>query len=235
MFGLLTVGAAQPAAAGQLLIASGGVNAQVEMSSLASLRYSTVVRQQFDFSCGSAALATLLAYHYDRPTSEQDAFSAMWAIGDQDRIRNLGFSLFEMKAYIESIGLLADGFKLSLDRVAEIGVPGIALIDDSGYKHFVVVKGLTKRDVLIGDPARGLRVVPRKQFTQKWDGTIFFIRSDLTTGKENFNKNDDWRFAPGAPFDLAREGLIGLQASTLQQTRPSWSGFSATSLLREAF
>ncbi|MBI1393757.1 MAG: peptidase C39 [Alphaproteobacteria bacterium] len=231
---LVAAGVGAPSAsAEQLLIATGNVNAQIDIASLASLRYATVVRQQYDFSCGSAALATLLTYHYGRETSEQDAFTAMWEIGDQDRIRQLGFSLFEMKAYIESLGLLADGFNLSLDRVAEIGVPGIALIDDSGYKHFVVIKGVTKRNVLVGDSAKGLRVVPRQRFADKWDGTIFFIRSDLETGKANFNKADDWRYAPGAPFDRARDSLVGLQASTLQQTRPSWSGFSATSLFGE--
>ena len=90
---------------------------------MAELKFNNVVRQQYDYSCGSAALATLLTYHYDRPITETDAFRSMWEVGDQERIKQLGFSLFEMKTYLERIGLKADGFRLTLDRVKEIGVP----------------------------------------------------------------------------------------------------------------
>ena len=40
----------------------------------------------------------------------------------QERIKKLGFSLLEMKQYLEGQGMKADGFKLTLDRIAEIVV-----------------------------------------------------------------------------------------------------------------
>ena len=219
-----------PAHADNLFIASGGVNARVDVASMADQKFETIVRQQFDFSCGSAALATLLTYHYDRNTSETDAFEAMWEVGDQDRIRELGFSLLEMKRYLEQLDLLADGFQLSLDRIQEIGVPGIALIDVKGYKHFVVIKGITDRTVLVGDPSTGIKARPRSEFEKIWDGVILFIRSDVQRGKANFNKTDDWRLAPSGPFDRATD-VESLQSVALHQTRTSFSGFSISTAL----
>jgi predicted double-glycine peptidase len=219
---------AAPAMAGDVVLAAGGANGRLKVQSLAERKFATVIRQQFDFSCGSAAIATLLTHHYGRTVSETDAFRAMWAVGDQERIRKLGFSLLEMKNYLESISLKADGYRVTLDRVAEIGVPGIALINDDGYKHFVVVKGVGPRRVLIGDPSRGIASVPRKRFEERWDGTILYVRSEVERGKSNFNSRKDWRLTPSSPLDRPLDAEP-LQSVLLSQTRSSFSGFSITS------
>ncbi|WDI31495.1 C39 family peptidase [Hyphococcus flavus] len=225
-----SLGAPTPALASDLLVNSGGAMARIKVASMVERKFSTVVRQQYDFSCGSAALATLLTHHYQRPTTETDAFQAMWDVGDQNRIRELGFSLLEMKRYLESINLKADGFSLTLDRVQEIGVPGIALVDVRGYKHFVVVKGITDRVVLVGDPSTGVTSMPRHIFEERWDGTILFIRSEVLVGKANFNRVADWRLTPTSPYDRARDDE-SLQSLHLHQTRPSFSGISIGTLV----
>ena len=214
-----------PVAAGDIDMFVGGTSPRVKVVSMAERKYQNVVRQQYDFSCGSAALATLLTYHYGRPTSETEAFRAMWEVGDQKRIREMGFSLLEMKRYLESTGLKADGFVLTLDRIQEIGVPGIALVEVRGYKHFVVVKGITEEVVLIGDPSSGVISLPRNVFAERWDGPILFIRSDVVRGKASFNQLADWRLAPSAPHDRAMD-VESLQSLSINQTRPSTSGFT---------
>ena len=222
--GLVSAGAAH--AQGGAFYFAGGANIQMPLESIEKRKFSTVVRQQFDFSCGSAALATLLTHHYNRRTVETEAFRAMWEAGDQTRIRELGFSLFEMKSYLESIGLLADGFKVTTDRLADIGVPGIALINDRGYRHFVVVKGITRKSILLGDPSKGLMSISRRRFEKIWDGTILYIRSDLSTGKNSFNRVSEWKLSPSAP---ARDDPLeyeSLEEQVLSQTRPSFSGFT---------
>ena len=216
---------AAPAVAGDLFFITGGAAPRLDVASMAERKFSRVIRQHYDYSCGSATLATLLTYHYGRPTSETDAFQAMWAVGDQDRIRQYGFSLMEMKRYLESIDLKADGFKVTLDRIQEIGIPGIALIDVKGYRHFVVIKGVTDKTVLIGDPSVGVVSKPRSLFEKRWDGVILYIRSDVQRGKANFNRVEDWRLTPSAPADRALE-TESLQSLLLNQTRPSFSGFS---------
>lgn len=211
--------------AGDLFFSAGGAFPRVQVTSMADRKFETVIRQQYDFSCGSAALATLLTHHYKRPTTEADAFTAMWNVGDQERIRELGFSLLEMKRYLEALNLVADGFVLTLDRIQEIGVPGIALIEVNGYRHFVVIKGVTKRNVLVGDPSAGVISMPRDVFSKRWDGTILFVRSEVRLGKANFNRIEDWRLAPTAPHDRAMD-MESLQSISINQTRPSFSGFT---------
>ncbi len=213
-----------PASAGDIFVNIGGASTRVNVKSMADRKFQRVVNQQYDFSCGSAALATLLTYHYDRDTTEVDAFQKMWAVGDQARIRELGFSLLEMKKYVESINLKADGFQVTLDRVQEIGVPGIALIEVRGYRHFVVIKGITDKTVLVGDPSTGIASLPRSEFEKRWDGVILFIRSDVVRGKANFNNLKDWRLTPASPYDRALD-TESLQTHLLNQTRLSSSGF----------
>ena len=216
---------APPPANADVFAMAGGADARVNVVSMKARKFESVIPQQYDFSCGSAALATLLTFHYDRATSETDAFRAMWEVGDQERIRQLGFSLFEMKSYLESTGLKADGFKLTLGRVQEIGVPGIALINVKGYRHFVVIKGITDKKVVYGDPSRGVISQKREEFEKIWDGVILFIRSDVARGKNNFNKREDWKLAPIGPNDRALDRET-LQNITLTQTRSLFSGFS---------
>ncbi len=213
-----------PAHAGDLLAFAAGAPHRISVMSVKERKFATVVRQQFDFSCGSAAIATLLTHHYGRATNEQDAFLAMWSVGDQARIKEVGFSLLEMKRFVESIGLRADGFTMSLERVAEIGIPGVALIDEDGYRHFVVIKGVAGGKILVGDPARGLRTMTPKRFKSLWDGTILFVRSDVEKGKANFNHDRDWTLTPNGPASRALDGEP-LQAAHLEQTRAYFSGF----------
>ncbi|RYF14189.1 MAG: peptidase C39, partial [Oxalobacteraceae bacterium] len=52
---------------GSVVNFSSSLNFTAPVTSLIGRRFETVVRQQYDFSCGSAALATLLRYHYDDP------------------------------------------------------------------------------------------------------------------------------------------------------------------------
>ena len=194
--------APQTAKAEDFNLFSGGGFANVPIMSLVERRFQRIVRQQYDYSCGSAALATLLSYHYGRPTTEQDAFTAMWAVGDKQRITQVGFSLAEMKAYLETIGYRADGFRFTLDRVEQLGIPGIALINVNGYKHFVVVKGLNDRIVVYGDPAAGMKTMARRDFEKIWaDGIFFLIRSNVDEGKSGFNQVADWKVSPLAPVE----------------------------------
>jgi predicted double-glycine peptidase len=173
--------------------------------------FRTTHRQQFDFSCGSAALATLLTYHYGRPVDEATVFQAMFNVGDQAQIRAQGFSLLDMKRYLETAGFRADGVQVSLDELAHVGVPAIALVSDNGYRHFVVVKGLRGDRLLVGDPALGTRILTREQFNAVWVGGIFFvIRSHRDQAR--FNALEDWNSRLVAPLatGVMREGLGSL-------------------------
>jgi predicted double-glycine peptidase len=183
----------------------------VPVKSLREARFASMIRQQYDFSCGSAALSTLLTYHYRFPVSEEVVFEAMYALGDQDKIKQEGFSLLDMKRYLDAHGYAADGYEASLDKLATAGIPAIVLINDHGYNHFVVVKGLKDRRVLLGDPSGGTRAVTREAFEAMWvNGILFVINSHRDVAL--FNQPGDWRIDVRAPLaqGVSREGVAGL-------------------------
>jgi len=189
----------------ELPIQSGGAFS-VPVASLKELRFRTTLRQQNDFSCGSAAVATLLTYHYAYPVNEQTIFRAMYERGDQAKIRKEGFSLLDMKSYLEAQGFQADGFVAELEQLSAAKIPGIALIKEQGYNHFVVIKGLRNGRVLVGDPSAGTRVMPVDRFKTLWSNHILFVIRNKTD-VAMFNTSADWRVAPVAsPGDAIYHG-----------------------------
>lgn len=210
----LAIAVAAPARAGSVAVSVAGAGVSVPVVSLKEAKFTTVVRQRYDFSCGSAAVATLLTHHYGRPTTEEQAFAAMFNVGNQAEIRQHGFSLLDVRNFLQLNGIRADGFRIGLDDVGKVGIPAITLVTVKGYKHFVVVKGLTDTEVLVGDPALGLRVMPREQFEAASDGVFFLVRDDIPTARTTFNRESEWGTRGKGPLSAAME-TRGLASFTL--------------------
>lgn len=188
-----------PAQAADFILEGGGGYYNIKTRTLLDSRYYHVVRQKYDFSCGSAALATLLTYSYQQPSDEQKIIKSMYEAGDKEKISHEGFSLLDMKNYLKKIGFHANGYKASLDKLRSVGIPAIALIKRKGYMHFVVVQGVEGDRVLLGDPALGKKIVDRKEFEQQWDNHILFIVEDnVSYAHTMFNSQAAWHVkAPG--------------------------------------
>lgn len=186
-----------PAPAPALELAVGG-RVNVPVTSLKDIKFQRTTRQQYDYSCGAAALATLLTHHYGVPTPEQDVFQQMYANGDKPKIHKEGFSLLDMQRFLATRGFRADGFKLPIEKLISEKLPAIVLITDRGFNHFVVVKGSEDGRILIGDPSTGNRVVSMERFQEIWRNKILFV---VHSHKDNvaFNTPEDWRGAPRAP------------------------------------
>jgi predicted double-glycine peptidase len=183
----------------------------VPVVSMRQARWASTLLQQFDFSCGSAALATLLTHHYGHPMTEQAVFEHMYDRGDQAKIQREGFSLLDMKRLLSTLGYEADGFEQPLEQLSAAGLPAIVLINEKGYFHFVVVKGLQADRVLIGDPAVGTRAVSRQAFDASWQNRILFVVHNRMEAAR-FNLPADWRVAQRAPLrdSLHRDGAAGI-------------------------
>src|SRR5512141_2227540 len=102
---------------------AGGGNYNVPVTTFLERRFQTVYRQQFDFSCGSAALASLLTFHYEDVVTEQSVFVDMYKNGNQQKIQQQGFSLLDIKRYLERKGYRSDGFKINLDQLVIANAP----------------------------------------------------------------------------------------------------------------
>lgn len=171
----------------------------LHLTTLKEAKFRNTIRQKYDFSCGSAAVATLLTYQYGYPVNEQVAFEQMYAHGNRAKINKEGFSLLDIKRFLQANGFQADGFHAPLEKLQQEHLPAIVLIEEKGYHHFVVIKGLAYGRVLIGDPALGTRSIPRDRFDQLWKNKLLFViynRRDLA----RFNTVSDWKAAPYAPL-----------------------------------
>jgi uncharacterized protein len=188
----------------------GGGDLVMPITSIRQARLAGTLLQQYDFSCGSAAVATLLTHHYGYPMSEATVFDYMFKNGDQKKIRTQGFSLLDMKRFLQAHGFEADGFEQPLDKLTEAKVPAIVLINENGYHHFVVVKGLRGERVLIGDPANGTRAVSRAQFMASWQSALLFVVHNRMESAR-FNLASDWQAVPQAPLaaGVNRDSLSG--------------------------
>jgi predicted double-glycine peptidase len=213
---LLALCQAEPASAIDLALP--GTRFTVPAGSIKEIRFRNTIRQQYDFSCGSAALATLLTHHYGYPVSEQQVFEQMYLHGDQRKIRREGFSLLDMQRFLAARGFRADGFQLPLQKLVDARLPAIVLMSDKGYHHFVVVKAIDGERVLVGDPSSGARAMTRDGFEKMWSSKLLFVIHGFP-GAASFNHLADWRAAPGAPLaDAVRRDALG--ALTLPKLGP---------------
>ncbi|WP_422345779.1 C39 family peptidase [Parasphingorhabdus sp.] len=180
---------------------SSGGDYYVNVMTWWDIPFRSVIRQRYDFSCGSAAIATLLTYHYERPTSERTPFKAMWDLGDKEEIKKVGFSMLDMRNYLKSIGYRAEGFKLKPGQLIQVKRPVIVLLDIDGFKHFVVVKGQTKDQVLVGDSVLGINKYSYEDFHKYWNGIALAIVDGPITKRPAYNLAGDWNPWSTAPTD----------------------------------
>ncbi|WP_040890733.1 C39 family peptidase [Vibrio ezurae] len=191
-------------------------NYSVPVKSYKETLFGDVYLQQYDFSCGSAALASLLHFHYQRSVKEQQIFNVMYDKGNKEIINKRGFSLLDMKYYLQSIGLKSDGFKLGLEQLRKIGVPGITLVNFDGYMHFVVIKGMTQNKVILGDPSRGTLIMSISDFQSYYSGLVLLVRSEADIGRESFIQDENFSLYQSSPLDtgISRDSL-GIFSITL--------------------
>ena len=197
-----------PVGGAPFVLAPGGVAYALPVTSMKAARFVSTLRQQYDFSCGSAAVATLLTHQYGYRVGEVEVFQHMFERGDQARIQVEGFSMLDMKRYLDALGFRAEGVEASLDQLAQAGLPAIALIHENGYAHFVVIKGVRGERLVVGDPAMGTRVMARAEFERHWRNGILLVVSSHAA-QARFNRAEDWGVRPEAPLTagLARGAL----------------------------
>jgi hypothetical protein len=214
LLGAVPARAGAPEEPNRIVIGGGGGEYTTKTKSFLDMRFNDVVRQKYDYSCGSAALATLLTYDYGMPVSETQVLEEMYEVGDRAKIVREGFSLLDMKKYLASRGLRAEGYRQSLDKLAKVGIPAIVLINRNGYMHFVVLRGITDDKVLIADSATGLRATDRKEFESQWNNILFVITDKMNVARASFNTQAAWgkrqmaKLGPAMPdADLASYAL----------------------------
>ena len=153
----------------------GGVMVYKDVQSLRERKFADLVQQKTDFSCGAAALATVLRQAYWLDVDEEHVIKGMLVNADQDLVRTQGFSMLDMKRYLESIGMRARGYKIAPETLLTVKIPVVVLLEIRGYKHFVVLQRADKDWVYIGDPVLGHKRYSHDDFVKGWNGIVFAV------------------------------------------------------------
>lgn len=148
-------------------------SAREPVRSLLELRRQGVVVQQWDLSCGAAALATLLVFQHGDVVDEREITRGL--INRKDYIENpelvrlrQGFSLLDLKRYVDGRGYTGIGYgRLDLARLLPLA-PAIVPIRTQGYNHFVIFRGVGRGRVLVADPAFGNWTLTVPAFEAAW-------------------------------------------------------------------
>jgi predicted double-glycine peptidase len=138
-----------------------------------------IIKQQFDYSCGSAALATLLNYYLGEELTERQVIEGLVEYGDKKQIERLrAFSLLDMKRFVEKLGYHGTGYKADLEDLKNLGKPCIVPVEIFGYQHFCVFRGIVKDHVFLADPYMGDVSFPVDKFLKMWQRNVAFVVTD---------------------------------------------------------
>jgi hypothetical protein len=153
------------------------------VTTFSAMRNGGVVIQQYDYSCGAAAFATLLRYGFNDPVEEDKLLDRVFADAteaEERLIKNKGLSLLDMQKLAQERGYKAQGFRLGADQLAKLQRPVIVFIKPFGYEHFAVLKGIRGDRVHLADPSQGNWRMPLYRFLDMWldenaRGVIFVV------------------------------------------------------------
>ena len=148
----------------------------VSVKPLSQFIYKNVVHQAYDYSCGSAALTTVLNFYLGRDFREQQIMNGLLRYGEYDKIvQRRGFSLLDMKRLVTALGHPSGGYKGTFNDLMTLDHPAIVPIRYAGFKHFVVVKKYKDHRVFVADPSMGNISFTEENFKAIWDNNVMFI------------------------------------------------------------
>ncbi len=156
---LLALTIALPAGAAQ--IDSGGRSDFIPVRSWSEIRQKGVVKQQFDYSCGAAALATLLTHYYGVMINEKEIIER---IGLKEK-----FSFADLARVADGLGFKAAGLVLDYSSLLRIRLPAIVHLTHWEDGHFAVLTGIDEHGVRLADPSWGKRFLRREKFKKLWN------------------------------------------------------------------
>ncbi|WP_047949586.1 C39 family peptidase, partial [Neisseria gonorrhoeae] len=120
----------------------------IHVRSWKARRDSGIVKQDLDFSCGAASIATLLNNFYGRHYSEAEILDKM----DKTQMRA---SFDDMQRIMPELGFEAQGYALPFEQLVQLKIPVIVYLKYRKNNHFSVLNGINGETVLLADPSLG--------------------------------------------------------------------------------
>ena len=130
----------------QALINTPVVSGSVPIKTWKTLRDERVVKQDLDYSCGAASLATIMQEFYGLKISEEDILMRMEDDGAAS-FQGLSDVAWEYE-------YSAKGLALDFDQLKTLKIPVIAYLKHKGDDHFSVIRGFGPDGMVwLGDPS----------------------------------------------------------------------------------
>jgi ATP-binding cassette subfamily B protein len=149
--------------------------------------------QQSASDCGAACLVMISRYWGKRFSVNR--------IRDIANVDRNGASLRGLVAAAESVGFSTRPVKASLDQLAKQPLPAIAHWEG---KHYIVVYEITRKEVIIGDPAIGQLTLTYREFREKWTGYTLLLQPTALFKNTQETVTPFWQF-----FELMKPyGLV---------------------------
>ncbi|MCU7937671.1 MAG: peptidase C39 bacteriocin processing [Candidatus Thiodiazotropha sp. (ex Dulcina madagascariensis)] len=130
-----------------------------------SIRDERVVKQDLDYSCGAASIATILTEYYQRPTTEQEVLELLLKVNGQE----IRASFDDMQVILPELGFRGVGLATGWEQLTKLKIPVILYVLQRKQDHFTVVSGIDEERVRLSDPSLGNRILTRGQFRQIWE------------------------------------------------------------------
>lgn len=127
-----------------------------------TLRDERIVKQNLDYSCGAASLATLLNEFYGQAITEEALLKAM----DKGDLRA---SFEDMQNALPQFGFKAEGFAASYEQLMKLKAPVVVYLKHRKDDHFSVLRGIDENTVWLADPSLGNRTYSKEQFLEMWE------------------------------------------------------------------
>lgn len=173
-----------------------------------------IVHQAYDYSCGSAALTTLLNGYtnLNATLTEQQVMDGLMKFGETDKIvERRSFSLLDMKRFVSAIGFESGGYRGEFSDLVKQGQPAIVPISYAGFKHFVVFKAYKNGRVYVADPALGNISFDEVRFKEIWENNTLFLINVAPENRKNLLalQDSDMRHVEDATVN--RYALVSMQ------------------------
>ncbi|WP_180008567.1 C39 family peptidase [Acinetobacter sp. YH16057] len=171
-----------------------------------------IVRQAYDYSCGSAALTTLLNGYVGTQLTEQQTMNGLLKFGETEKIiERRSFSLLDMKRFVAAVGLESGGYKGEFSDLVKQGQPAIVPISYAGFKHFVVFKAYKDGRVYVADPALGNISFDEVRFQEIWENNTLFLINVAPEQRKNLLALQDSDLRHVEDATVNRYALVDIQ------------------------
>ncbi|WP_442948761.1 peptidase domain-containing ABC transporter [Nostoc sp.] len=139
--------------------------------------------QQSAADCGSACLV-MIGNYWDKHFSIN-------RLRDMTNVSRNGASLKAMAATAENLGFATRPVKATLEKLAEQPLPAIAHWEGN---HFIVVYEITKKRVIVCDPALGQRSLTKAEFQASWSGYALLLQPTALLKDAKNESRTFWKF-----------------------------------------